>query len=263
MASPAPLTNNPPPLKDRLQADHAKMAEAVAEIIAKANDLAAKTIEDDEGVSEFSDLIKDLAKYSKRVEAIRVDEKEPFLESGRVVDGFFKEFDNRLKKASTALNAVLTRYLNEKAAREREARIRAEEEQRRIAEEARRKADEELRKAQEAEAAARKDESERRLRAALAADQQATSQEVLTLRAERAAVAAPADLARTRGASSLATLTRSWEFEVIDLGAIPLDAIRAHIPRAAIEQAIRSFVRAGGRELAGVRIYEDSRASVR
>ena len=263
MASPAPLSNMPPPLRERLQSDHEKMLIAVAEIVDRADALAKTSIFDDESATAFSDMIKDISKYDKRVEALRVDEKEPFLESGRVVDGFFKEQAGKLQKAQRSLNDILTTYLNDKAERERAERIAREKLERERAEEARRVADEALRAAQEAEAARRSADADALLNKALAADQKATMQEVQQLRAERDVAARPADMARTRGVSSLATLTTSWESEVQDFEAIPLDILRPHIPRAAIEQAIRSFVRAGGRELAGVKIYEQSKASVR
>lgn len=263
MASPAPLSNQPPPLRERLQSDHEKMLAAVADIVAKAETLAASTVDDDEDATTFSDLIKEISKYDKRVEALRVDEKEPFLESGRVVDGFFKEQAGKLQKAQKELNKALTAYLNAKAAREREERLAREREERERAEQARREADEAMRKAQAAEAAQKTAERDALLDKALVADQQATIQEVKQLRAERDAEARPAELARTRGTASLATLATSWEFEVEAFGEIPLDILRPHIPRAAIEQAIRSFVRAGGRELHGVRIYQESKASVR
>ena len=263
MASPAPLSNNPPPLRDRLAADHAGMVGHIDSIVKEGEELLASEIDDDDDATTVSDLIKKMAGYARRAEALRVDEKEPHLENGRVVDGFFSPLKKKVEDSAKALNRKLTGYLNDKADRERREREAIEAEQRRIAEAARQEAERQLRAAQEAEAAQKREESERTLTQALRADQQATFEEVKAIRATRAAMAAPADLARTRGASSLATLSRSWEFEVESFDKVPLDILRPHIPKAAIEQAIRSFVRAGGRELAGVRIYEDQKATVR
>ncbi len=39
--------------------------------------------------------------------------------------------------------------------------------------------------------------------------------------------------------------------------------LRSHIHREAVDKAIRSFVKAGGRELAGVRIFENTETGVR
>lgn len=36
-----------------------------------------------------------------------------------------------------------------------------------------------------------------------------------------------------------------------------------HLPHAALHQAVRSYIKAGGRDLRGVRIFEDTTAVVR
>ncbi len=89
-----------------------------------------------------------------------------------------------------------------------------------------------------------------------------------------AAQASAADLSRVRGDyGSVQSLRTTIEFEIVDAGSIPVDAIRPYLPRAAIETAIRGFVRTIDASaikrlgetgvLAGVRIFEKHTAAVR
>lgn len=254
--------NNPPPVAERLAEDYSALIDAVDALALRANK-APKGIEDDDAMAPVSSLVKEISATSKRVEKLRVDEKEPYLKAGREVDGFFKTLTDRLDRMHRNLNARITDYLREKAMAERRAR---EEEERRRREEERRAAEEAeraMREAQAAEAAARMVDAERALAEAVQADQRAKDARVDAMLAEQAAAAKPADLARTRTADTLSTLRREWVFEIEDLSAVPLEALRPYIARDAIEKAVRGFVRVGGRQLAGVRIYENETAVVR
>lgn len=74
----------------------------------------------------------------------------------------------------------------------------------------------------------------------------------------------PADFARTRGAyGSVSTLQRQWFVEIVSRPDLDLLALRPYLPLEALEQAARAFVAAGGRELRGARIYEDTVAQTR
>jgi hypothetical protein len=52
-------------------------------------------------------------------------------------------------------------------------------------------------------------------------------------------------------------------FDEIDREEIDLEVLRFHIPADGLEKAVRSFIKAGGRELRGTRIYETTAAVVR
>ena len=72
-------------------------------------------------------------------------------------------------------------------------------------------------------------------------------------------------MARTRGdVGALATLQTFWDFDPLTLNRAELDleALRQHLPADAIDKAIRSFIRAGGRDLRGVHIFENQKARV-
>lgn len=234
------LGHNLPPLKERLAADYQSL-------IARANELgeaatrAPETIGDDETLGKVGDLVKLIAACIKAADAARVNEKEPFLVGGRQVDGFFKTVTDRLTATKRNLETRVGVYLRRKA---EEERLRRHEE--------------ECLKREEAERLAAQARTETDLDRAVEAEQEA-------LAAEKAADATPAELARTRSADlgSVSTLRTSWEFEVVDWDAVPLDVLRPYIARADIEKAIRAFVRAGHRELKGVRVFETQTAMVR
>ena len=70
---------------------------------------------------------------------------------------------------------------------------------------------------------------------------------------------------RTRidtGQGGTATLQRPWVHEVTG-ATVDLETLRPHLEPTAVRKAIRSYIRAGGRELAGVRIYQQRKALIR
>lgn len=199
------------------------------------------TIEDDVTQAKVGDLAKLMTKLATAAKSSHKAEKEPHLEAGRQVDAFFLAgIIKPLDEAKSDLERRSTAYLRRKEAEER-ARREAEE---RAAREA-------------AEAAAAAASTDADLAVAI-------EKEVEVARAAEAAAAPVADLVRTRGAlGSITTARKEWFGEVEDFDAIPLDSLRAFIARSEIERAIKAFVKAGGRSLRGVRIYEDIKAGFR
>lgn len=241
--------NVPPPLRQVLAENYASLAADVDAIAVRAND-APRAVTSDDDLGRVGDLVKDVRLVAKRVDAARVAEKEPHLTAGREIDAFFKGMAERLDRIGKTLESRATEYQRAKAAEER----------RRREEEARKAREEEER---QREIAARAAEANRSASAAKAEHKAEVAGE-RAREAEAAAQAKAADLTRTRSETgTVATARTEWAFELIDATAIPLEPLRPYIPRADLEKAIRSFVRMGGRELAGVRIYEDVRASFR
>lgn len=245
------IGGNLPPatLRDRLALDHAPLAEEVENLAAKAN-AAPKIVDSDQAANLVGDLIKEIAAEAKRVNGTREAEKEPFLKGGREVDGFFKAFSDRLDRMKDGLQARITAFLRAKAAearrlQEEEAnRLRFEAEQRRL-------------EAEQAAKAGRMDDAQADMREAIAAEDGAHE-------ASLAASSKPADLARTRSDSgTLSTLKATWTFEIADWDSVDLTKLRPHLKRDDVEKAIRRYVQVGGRELAGVRIFQDEHAVIR
>lgn len=245
--------NNPPSdaeiLAKRLSETHAAHLKKADELVAAA-DRVPGNCDTEEMAGKITDLIKMLTASQKNIEAIRVQEKEPYLTLGRQVDGFFKVPYERQEKAKIKAQQPLTDYLKRQAEAERQRR---DEEAKRL----RAEAEEKLRLAAEAETANMPKAAETGFIEAQVTNQQA--------QAVQASVAAkPAELARTRTVSGgHASLRTVWVGNMTDRAALDLEQLRQHLSADAIQTAINSFVRAGGRELRGAHIREESTAAVR
>ena len=191
------------------------------------------------------------------------------MHGGRTVDTFFKRLADPLDKAKATLQDRLTLYERAKAAEERQWREEAARREREEAQRLQAIADErERRAAEELERAADTDadlddatEAEDEARQAEAEARQADADAVV---AERAANAKAAALHTTRGDyGSSSSLRTFWDFADLDRGALDLDALRLHIPLDGLEKAIRAYIKAGGREMRGVRIFKNTKSVVR
>ncbi len=241
------------PLRERLAEEYVDLSRRCDALLAGVENVPL-VVEDAESAGKVGDYIKQLAACHKNAESHRKKEKEEYLDGGRNVDGWFKLITEPLAKVKKDIERRLTLY-------QREVMI----EERRIREEAQRKADEasrlaeiELRKAE----AAIKEEAD--LGKAIEAEERALQAEADAIKAQEAAIAKAAELTRTRGDyGSVASLRTRWTGVLTDRATLDLEALREHLPEEALEKAIRSFVKAGGRELAGARVYEDTTTVVR
>lgn len=254
MSEIAPLKHNNPPTDAEVLQEY--LFGKNAAILKRADDLveAAKRVPencpDDETAGKISELIKQINGAAKALETTRVAEKEPFLSQGRIVDGFFKSTTDRLaaavRQAKTPLDGFLRRKeVEERRRREDEAAALRKQEQDNLA------------AAALLEQAKLKPEAQNILDDAVAAGDSA-------IKAQQAAEARPAELSRTRSdMGALASLRTVWVGEMVDQRTLDLDKLRHHISPADLQKAINSYVRAGGRELAGAKIFEKSETVVR
>lgn len=318
------------------------------EALVEAAERLPETINDEEKAEKVADYIKQLSSNKKKLDGARTAKKEPYLEKGRFVDGFFNKkkdiLDGIISKAKNKLSDYA--YQKEQAEKKRlqeeaEKKKREQEEALRKAAEAEAKAREEREKREAAEReaeAARKEQERLKLEAAAAKEREEKAkdeakaakeradkeeQERLKLEAEKAEaerkhLKAEADKARDaakakeeeakaakkeekaaskesqsnldlsvrsekqaekiernverdaqKGArvrgnqGSLSTVRRFWTGHVVSRDELDLEALRQHIPADALDKAVKSFVRAGGRKLKGASIYEDNDVSVR
>jgi hypothetical protein len=251
--------NLPPPdllvgdaLRERLRDHYGDLAKRRDALVEAAERVPA--IESDDVAAKVSDFIKQVMAVVKAAEVQRVGEKEPYLEGGRGVDGFFRAITDPLDKVKRSIEQRLTVYLREKADRERRER----EERERLARE------EETRRRREAEEAERKLRDEQSLKVAMEAEDRRKQAEADRIQAEKDAQAKAADLSRTRGEyGAVSSLRTTWTFSDLDRAALDLEALREHLPIDGLERAVRSFIKAGGRELRGVNIFETTNATVR
>jgi hypothetical protein len=246
--------NAPPSLIEELRAqlaiEAAPLVKRRDELLAGA-DRAPAEVTTEDAAGKTGDLIKLLTACHKAAETLRVGAKEPHLEAGRAVDGFFGKITKPLADAKSALEFRLNVYLGRKA------------------QEGRRKAEEEARVARaqaqllEAEALARELAAKPSAPAAPILEA-AVAQEAKAIAAEAVAAAKPAELSRTRGDyGSMASLRTVWVGEITDRKTLDLEKLRQHLPLDGLERAVNAFVKAGGRDLPGAKIYEKSTAVVR
>ena len=223
-------------IRARLTDEHQKIVVRVEELEASAERMPDVVI-NEAMASKFTDTGGFVMACRKAAAAARKAEKDSFWEGGKAVDAFFNTLIARLDKLKAQVQRPLTAYQLEKEAverRRREAEAKAaEEEATRLAEEA--KGDDDLDAAVIAEETANK--------------------------AAKEATAPAADLSRSRGEyGTQSSLRKRWTHTVTHKGSIPLDQLREYFSDDAIDKAIRAFVRSGGRELAGVKIFEEAKS---
>ena len=251
----APVLPTPEELRAGLEMDNETLIARKDELL-EAFERTPETIEDDEVAGRVQDFVKQIDACRKNASAGRVAAKEPYLDGGRTVDGFFKAITEPLEAAKKELGTRVTAYLRKKKEAERQRRV---EEERRAREEAERKQ-------REAEARAAAAKTEQDLDKAIEAEEAADAAEQEAIDAARAAEANAADMSRTRGEyGSVGSLRTRWVHDeaTLDRKTLDLEALRQHIPETALHQAVRSYIKAGGRELRGARIYESQEAVIR
>lgn len=253
------LHNRPPPdlltgevLRERLTDYHGALIDRRDQLLAAAARIPDVT--DDDLARRVSDFIKQIMAASKAAEGARIAEKEPYLAGTRTVDGFFKAISDPLDLVKRGVEKKLTLYLREKAEQERRERIERE----RLARE------EEDRRRREAAEAERRLADERSLQTAIEAQKRAEQAAADTVQAEKESAAKAADMSRIRGEyGAVSSLRTTWTFSDLSRSELDLDALRSHLPMDGLERAVRSFIKAGGRELRGVEIFETTDAVVR
>lgn len=252
MNAPTKIESNRPALitADLLAKDFAHVETAIAALETRGK-VAPPVVEDDEDLAVINKLVVELRTAGKRADEVREENKKPYLDAGRIVDGFFKNFSRRIDTLKSGLEQRATRYLQKKADEER---------RRQAAEEAKLRQEAAQREAAAAEAAKAGD----RVGAAVATEEAKTAGN----RADDAAAAQaakPADLARTHTDAGTATLEETWSFQIEAYALINLDALRPYFAAADVEKAIGRYVAINKdtKPLDGVKIIKTSKARMR
>lgn len=242
--------NNPPSDAEILAK---KLAEENEKVLTRAKELkeAAKKIpekiEDDETAEKAVTMIKLLSNCNKALEDARTKAKEPFLAQGRMVDTFFKAHKESMDTASLKAKKPLDEYLKEKHRLE----------QVRLA---------------EAEALKRQEAQNLMAVAAVVAESDVGAAEVAfedALEAEissnKMAVASQSTsgLVAARSEVGTAALRTRKVGEIVDISKLDLEALRFLIPIPALQTALNGYIRAGGTELKGAKIYDETTTMVR
>lgn len=248
---PAGLGHNQPPeptLPERLADTHSAALIDVDALAEKANNLP-KEVATDADRDKIADVAADAGKHWKALDGFRIAEKAPFLKAERDVDTFFREPLARTERIEKALTQRVTLYNRAQKKKADDARIEEERKQRAIAAAA-------AKAAEEAAAAGRVEDA--------MADVEFAHEAAAKAEEIAAAPIAEPEPVKTAGGTTIGTNVK-WMFEITDLSKIDLEALRPFIKPEALEAAIRAFVRInkGGRQIAGVRIFEDDTAQIR
>ncbi|MEW5421916.1 hypothetical protein [Amorphus sp. 3PC139-8] len=242
------MGHNAPPLEELLADQHRSLVGDV-DAIAKRAMVLPEEISSDDDLDATTNVGRDLAKLRKRIDATRKEEKEPHLEAGRTVDTFFNAQIGRVASILSTLEARATAWHEKKAAAEK-----------------RRREDEARRLAQQEEAARKRAEAAKRpdtvARYADEAEQLAAKRED----AEAAIESGVRSVTKRTTESGARSGSRStWDFQITDYDAIPLDVLRPFLRREDVEKASRSYVRIqkGSASLAGVHVFESTKATFR
>lgn len=244
--SPPPAGHNRPPLdveargtfreellKDR--PDFLTRAEDMIEAVARVE------VTDDVTLGRAGDFVKMLRQAGQHVDAAHKAAKEPYLKAGRAVDEEKNALSLRLASARAEVETRANTFLAQRQAEERAEREKQAAEARRQAEDA-----------AAAEALRRE--------AADANDVEAMEQVPVIPQA----VAAPAPREPLRSDAGTTVSTRAvWQSEVTDYVAAFAAVSDNPKVREAIEKAVAALVKAGKRQIDGVRIYETAAMSAR
>jgi hypothetical protein len=243
--------NNPPSDAEILSA---KLAEDAAEILKRAKDLLEASgripdsFEDEDTAQKAAEFIKRVNTCKKALEDQRTKAKEPFLLSGRMVDTFFKAHDQSLNAAIAKVKVPLDAFTKAKVDAERKRLVELEAQKRQEA---------------EAMAAVAVAVSHNDVGAGEVAFEDALEAE-LSANKLQVASQAKSGLAAVRTETGVtASIRTTWVGEVENIHTLDLEALRFLFKADDLQRALNAYVRAGGRELKGAKIWEKSETVVR
>lgn len=227
-----------------------------------AAEAKALTVQDQESLNIAVMLGGNAKKIAKAIDAQR---KEIILDPSEFVKGvnalckmITDSLDDTERTAKAKIGQYQARVEMERRERERKAREEAEALQRKLqaeAEEANRKAAEEARKRAEEEARAR-NASEAEIEAAKKrAEEEAAKNAVVAPTVAAPVVQEAPKITRTEAGS--ASQRKVWSFEVENPEAVPREYLMVD------EKKVRDAVRMGVRDIAGVKIFEDTKTVFR
>lgn len=219
---------------------------------------------DDETLGKCGDLVKLYRACKDHIDATHKAQKEPHLIAGRLVDAEKNALLERLSEAKRKVEGIGDAFVAKREAEQRAERERIAAEQRAAAERAAQAEADRLRAEREAEEALRAAASEEERKAAAERAAQAAREAEEAMAAAALAPAAP-DKAEPVRSDAGATVSgkQEWQAEVEDYAAA-FKAVKTDPKvKEAIDGAIKRLVRAGQREIKGVRIWPVAKANFR
>lgn len=219
---------------------------------------------DEETLGRCGDLVNLYRACDKHITATHKTVKQPYLDGGRIVDAEKNSLTDRLATAKRKVEKVGDAFVAKREAEQRAERERIAAEERAAAERAAQAERDRQRAEQEAAEAVRNAASKKEREAALDRAAEASREAEEAMSAAALAPAAPAKAEPVRSdAGSTISGKQEWQSAVEDY----TKAFRAVKDdpkvREAIDAAVKRLVRAGKREINGVRIWPVSKANYR
>lgn len=225
--------------------DEVRLRGTVSELVAAAKQVIIMTRVD---MSQAVDLVAAIKKRQREAEDARTRITKPINEALREVNGRFKSMVAPLDEAESVLKGKMLTFQKAEEAKAREEAQRLQKQQdeadRLAREEAQRKRDEEAKQATDDETFDRAELPPAVVNAPLPVPERT--------------IIEPAIRKTTFGQSGAAfTAKEVWKFELVDLAQVPVEFTL--LDSSKVNQAIR----AGIREIPGIRVFKESVASVK
>lgn len=109
--------HNAPPLPERLELDHASLAQQAADVLGLPG---LDPIFADEDLEAYSQRAKALKGVASMIEKARKGEKDQIIKDGRTIDDFFKTLAKPLEDAASAIVGAINGWQRKKLAAELE-----------------------------------------------------------------------------------------------------------------------------------------------
>ncbi len=263
-----PKTHNRPPLEEIIPLEfREELLRERPDFLTRLDDLIGAAdrahAEDDESLGKCGDLVKAYRAAQSHIDATHKAVKQPYLDGGRLVDAQKNALTATLSAAKRKVEDIGNTFVAK-----RDAAIKAEQE--RLAAEQRAAADraaaaerERQRAEEEAERAALQAASEEDRRAAAErAEIAAREAEQAMAEASLAPVAAKVEPVRSDAGATISG-KQEWKSAVEDYTLAFIAVESNEKVREAIDKAVAALVRAGTRNIDGVRIWPVAKANFR
>lgn len=243
----AGIGHNQPPPEEQVKIDfregmiekHPQFEQRIADLRAGADRAVVDTAEK---AALAGDLVKQIRAMEGAVNDTHKTVKQPYLDAGRVADAEKNRLLADLTEAKNIITAKQTEFLRVEEAK-REAARRAEEARARA----------------EAEAAA---EAERQ-RAAAEGQGDVAAMEAVEAVAAPVVIAKASEPIRSADTGVIVSGRKEWQSQVNDYTLAVIEVLDDEGVRQAVEKAVARRVKAGVRQIAGVHIWQATKAVTR
>ena len=240
--------NRPPNEKEILEQRLADYKDLQAELKRLAAVKIPEEIADEKQGGQVTQYVKSVKDAKKELEKIHKNEKAIYLECGRVVDAWKKNFETQFDALISAASKPLLAFQEKKDREERERQLE-------IARKAREEAERLAAEAAAHEAEKIHDTASELMGMAIQAD----------IKAEMIEGSALSVKTHTRSeAGAVSSTSKVWTGRIESLAALDLDALRPYISEDALDRAVKAYAKdTKGADLRGAVIYQESKLNIR